>query len=119
VFDNAPTAKLLLDCISFLFINFYKEVSVNKQELIEVISKKTGLSKRNVGMVTNEIIGEVTNQLTKGKKVVLAGFGTFMTNKRAARMGVNPQNPTEKIKIAAATVPKFRAGKTLKLSVRK
>lgn len=92
---------------------------MNKQELIEVIAKRTGLSKRNVGLVANEMISEVTDQLKKGKKVVLAGFGTFMTNKRAARMGVNPQNPTMKIKIPAATVPKFRSGKTLKLAVKK
>ena len=92
---------------------------MNKQELIEVIAKKSGLSKRNVGLVANEIIAEITDQLKKGKKVVMAGFGTFMTSKRAARQGVNPQKPTQSIKIPAATVPKFRPGKTLKLAVKK
>lgn len=92
---------------------------MNKQELIEVIAKKSGLSKRAIGDVINSVIEEVTNELKKGKKVVLAGFGTFMTTKRAARVGVNPQNPVQKIKIAAATVPKFKSGKTLKLAVKK
>jgi len=94
-------------------------VSVNKQELIEVVAKKTGASKRMIGDVVNSIIEEVSDQLKKGKKVVLAGFGTFLTTKRAARVGVNPQDPGQKINIPSAVVPKFRAGKTLKIAVRK
>jgi len=92
---------------------------VNKQELIEVVAKKTGLSKRVTGDMINSLIEEVSDQLKKGKKVVLAGFGTFLTTKRAARVGVNPQDPSKKINIPAAVVPKFRPGKTLKLAVRK
>jgi len=103
----------------FILFIFFKEVSVNKQELIEVIAKKTGLSKRNVGLVANEMIAEITGQLQKGKKVVMAGFGTFMTSKRAARQGVNPQNPSQPIKIPASNVAKFRPGKTLKQAVKK
>ena len=92
---------------------------MNKQELIEVVAKKTGLSKRATGDVLNSAIEEIADQLKKGKKIVLAGFGTFLTTKRAARVGVNPQDPSKKINIPAATVPKFRPGKTLKLAVRK
>lgn len=92
---------------------------MNKQELIEVVAKKTGLSKRQAGDVINTVIEEISDQLKKSKKVVLAGFGTFLTTKRAARVGVNPQNPSQKINIASAVVPKFRAGKTLKIAVKK
>ncbi len=92
---------------------------MNKQELIEVVAKKCGSSKRLTGDLINTVMEEITDQLTKGKKVVLAGFGTFTTNKKAARVGVNPRNPKERIQIPATTVPKFRAGKTLKLAVKK
>jgi len=91
---------------------------VNKQELIEVVAKKVGHSKRFTGQVVNTVMEVITEELAKGQKVVFAGFGTFATSKKAARMGVNPQT-LAKIKIPATTVPKFRAGKTLKLAVKK
>lgn len=56
----------------------------------------------------------VTSTLKSGGEVNIAGFGAFMAKTRAARMGVNPQKPTEKIQIGAVTVPKFKAGKGLK-----
>ncbi|OWK27479.1 MAG: hypothetical protein US76_03880 [Parcubacteria group bacterium GW2011_GWA2_38_13b] len=59
----------------------------------------------------------VTQALTKGDEVRLVGFGTFSVVKRAARMGVNPKTG-EKIKIAATKVPKFKAGKSLKMAVK-
>ena len=52
--------------------------------------------------------------LKSGGEVAFAGFGTFSAKKRAARVGVNPKKPTEKIQIPAMTVPKFKAGKALK-----
>jgi len=55
--------------------------------------------------------------LSKGEKLTLTGFGTFSVSKRAARMGVNPRTG-EKIKIKATTVPKFKAGKSLKEAVK-
>lgn len=91
---------------------------MNKQELIEVVAKKTGNSKRTCGIVVNTVMEVITEELAKGQKVVFAGFGTFTTSKKAARMGVNPQS-LEKIKIPATVVPKFRSGKTLKLAVKK
>ena len=56
----------------------------------------------------------VTDTLKAGGEVTLTGFGTFMSKRREARMGVNPQKPGEKIQIPAVTVPKFKAGKSLK-----
>ena len=50
----------------------------------------------------------------KGEEVVLTGFGAFSVKQRAARTGVNPQNPSEKIQIPAVKVPKFKSGKALK-----
>jgi DNA-binding protein HU-beta len=92
---------------------------VNKQELIEVVAKKCGSSKRMAGDILNTVMEEITDQLKRGNKIVLAGFGTFTVNKKAARQGVNPRNPQQRISIPATTVPKFKAGKTLKQAVKK
>ena len=87
---------------------------VNKTELIEAIATKNGVKKTEAEKMVSTFIEIVTTTLKKKGEVVLTGFGTFSAKKRAARIGVNPQKPTEKIKIPAVTVPKFKAGKTLK-----
>jgi DNA-binding protein HU-beta len=56
----------------------------------------------------------ITETLVKDDEVTLTGFGTFSAKFRSSRMGVNPQNPSERIKVPAVTVPKFKAGKALK-----
>ncbi|HLA26056.1 MAG TPA: HU family DNA-binding protein, partial [Patescibacteria group bacterium] len=56
----------------------------------------------------------ITSTIKSGGEVTITGFGTFSSKRREARMGVNPQKPQEKIQIPAVTVPKFKAGKTLK-----
>jgi len=61
----------------------------------------------------------VIERLRQGKEVTLTGFGTFSARTRNARMGVNPQNPKERIQIPTVIVPKFKAGKTLKDSLKK
>jgi DNA-binding protein HU-beta len=63
------------------------------------------------------MLDAITSALSKGQKVTITGFGTFSVSKRAARMGVNPRTG-EKIKIKATTVPKFKAGKSLKDAVK-
>ncbi len=87
---------------------------MNKAELAARIAEKLGLSKK----VGEDIIAAfediVTAQLVSGGEVTIAGFGTFSARVRQGRMGVNPQNPTEKIQIPSVTVPKFKAGKALK-----
>ncbi len=89
---------------------------MNKTELIEAIAKDAGLSKKDAGKALDAFTGAVTKELKKKGKVALVGFGTFETSKRAARTGKNPQTGAA-IKIPAATVPKFKAGKALKDAV--
>jgi DNA-binding protein HU-beta len=60
------------------------------------------------------LINLIIERLKQNKEVTLTGFGTFSAKERHARMGVNPQNPKEKIQIPAVVVPKFKSGKTLK-----
>ncbi len=87
---------------------------MNKAELIETITQKTTLARKDVEAVL-DAFEETTIATLKGNgEVTLTGFGTFMTKRREARMGVNPQHPTERIQIPAVTVPKFKAGKNLK-----
>lgn len=87
---------------------------MNKADLIEKISSKVGVAKKEVEDVVNCFIETTTQELKSGGEIVLTGFGSFMTKRRESRVGVNPQNPGQKINIPAVTVPKFKAGKALK-----
>jgi len=89
---------------------------VNKSELIEVIAKDADISKAAAGRALDSAIAAITKSLKKGDDVTLVGFGSFSVGKRAARTGRNPQTGAT-IKIKAAKVPKFRAGKALKDAV--
>ncbi|MCL2146854.1 MAG: HU family DNA-binding protein [Synergistaceae bacterium] len=89
---------------------------MNKTELINVISEKAGISKKNTEIALNATIASIEEALKKGDKVVLVGFGTFEVKSRAARKGRNPQTSQE-IQIPASKAPVFRAGKGLKDSV--
>ena len=91
---------------------------MNKAELINAIAAKTGLSKKDTEATLNSFVNVVSDELAKEEKVQLIGFGTFETRKRAARTGRNPQTGKE-LKIDAATVPAFKAGKALKEKVNK
>ncbi len=91
--------------------------NINKDGLVSAISTKTELSKKDVEMVMDAMVEEITKALKAGDKVTLTGFGTFKVSKRAAREGINPQTKA-KLHIPAMTVPKFTAGKALKESVR-
>jgi DNA-binding protein HU-beta len=86
---------------------------VNKTELIEYMAKDADLSKAAAARALDAMIEGVRKTLKKGGTVSLVGFGTFAVGKRAARTGRNPQTGAT-IKIKAAKVPKFRAGKGLK-----
>ena len=86
---------------------------MNKTDLVNVISEKAGLSKKNTEIALNATIASIEEALKKGDKVVLVGFGTFEVKKRAARKGRNPQT-SEEIQIPASKAPVFRAGKSLK-----
>lgn len=87
---------------------------MNKAELAQVLAEKMNVSKREAEDMLNTFVETVMATLKKGEEVVLTGFGAFSVKQRAGRTGVNPQNPTEKIQIPPVKVPKFKAGKALK-----
>jgi len=89
---------------------------VNKTELVEHIAKTADISKAASARALEAMVGAVEMTLKKNGSVTLVGFGTFSVGKRAARTGRNPRTG-EAIKIKAAKVPKFRAGKALKDAV--
>ncbi len=91
---------------------------MNKAELIAAVAEKTGMSKKDTEAVVAATFEAVTETLAKGDKVQLVGFGSFEVKKRAARLGRNPKTK-ETIKIEAAKVPVFKAGKALKDAVAK
>lgn len=91
---------------------------MNKKELVNAMAEKTGLTKKDTKKALSAFQEVVTETLTKKEKVQLVGFGTFTAKKRKSRMGRNPQTG-ESIKIPARTVPKFKAGKSLKDAVNK
>ena len=96
---------------------------MNKTEMIAKLAKKTGLTRQQATEVVNAIFdtdpgqGIIAVALDAGDTVTLPGFGTFGTARRKAREGRNPQTGAA-LKIAARTVPVFRAGKGLKDRVR-
>ena len=89
---------------------------MNKTELIEHIAKNADLSKAAAGRALEAAMGAIKTTLRKGGAVTLVGFGTFAVGKRTARTGRNPRTGAA-VKIKAAKVPKFKAGKGLKDAV--
>ena len=86
---------------------------MNKSELIDAIADSADISKAAAGRALDATVDAVKKALKKGDMVTLVGFGSFYVGKRAARTGRNPRTGAS-IKIKAAKVPKFRAGKELK-----
>ena len=86
---------------------------MNKTELVAAIAEKAELSKKDSEKALTAFVEVVTEELQKGEKVQLVGFGTFEVSKRAAREGRNPQSG-ETMSIPASIAPKFKAGKALK-----
>lgn len=87
---------------------------MNKAELVSRLAERVGVSKKQAEDLIESFTDIVTETLVGGGEVTIAGFGNFSAKQRAGRMGVNPQNPSEKIQIPPVTVPKFKAGKALK-----
>lgn len=87
---------------------------MNRAELVDAVAGITGQTKQQTHDAVNAILHTITGTLSKGERVMLVGFGTFERRNRKARSGVNPQNPRQKLTIAAAKVPAFRAGQELK-----
>lgn len=90
---------------------------MTKQQLVEHLSSEAGMTKRQVEDVLAKLTGIIGRTIKSGEKVSITGFGTFDLGKRAARRGVNPQTGSE-IHIPAMPMPRFRAGKRLKETVR-
>ncbi len=86
---------------------------MTKNELIEKVAKKSHLTNRAAVDSVNTTFGLIRDALTRGEKVVITGFGTFLIRSRAARRGRNPQTG-EIIQIPNKKTPGFAAGKTLK-----
>ena len=91
---------------------------MNKTELVAAIAERTELTKKDADQALKAFIDVVGDELSKGEKIQLAGFGTFEVTERAARDGINPRTK-EKIEIPASKLPVFKAGKALKEVVSK
>ena len=91
---------------------------MSKQDLIGAVAAAVGVSKKTAGEALEALIDVITKELKKGKNITITGFGTFRVSKRAARTGVNPRHPTQRIKIPAMNIPAFKAGKSLKDAIR-
>ena len=91
--------------------------TVNKGHLVDKMVESTGLSKKDVKAVVDGVFDHITEHLQRGDKVQITGFGSFEVRERAARQGVNPSTG-DKIDIAASKAPAFKAGKSLRDSVK-
>ena len=86
---------------------------MNKTELVVSIAEKAAISKKDAEKALSAFLDTVAEELKKGEKIQLVGFGTFEVSERAARTGRNPQSG-EEMQIPASKAPKFKAGKALK-----
>lgn len=91
---------------------------MTKQEFVSEVASRSGLSIKDAGKAVDAFLDTITTTLQGRGDVAFTGFGKFSTADRAARMGVNPRNPSQKVQIPAATVPKFSAGSSLKAAVK-
>ena len=87
--------------------------NMNKTELVAAMTAASNLTKKDAEAALNALTSTIADQLKKGEKVSLIGFGTFEVSERAERTGRNPQTG-EEMTIAASKSPKFKAGKALK-----
>ena len=91
---------------------------MTKTALIASLAEQLGVSKKLASELVNSFIETVIGGVKKSGEVRIQGFGTFKSSKRAARMGVNPRDPSKKIKIPAMRVVSFKAGSDFKKAVR-
>jgi nucleoid DNA-binding protein len=94
-----------------------EDVPLTKQDFIQKVAQKSGLSARDAGKAVDAFMETVTETLKGGDAVNFTGFGKFSASQRAARQGVNPRTG-ERVQIAATTVPKFSAGSQLKAALK-
>ena len=91
---------------------------MTKTDLIAKVAEQTGLTKKDAEVAVSAVLGTITDELVKGEKVSLTGFGTFEVKERAERMGHNPKTG-EPMVIASSKAPVFKAGTALKNAVNK
>ena len=91
---------------------------MNKQEFADRVSQRAGIGRRDAGKAVDAVLDSIVDALKSGEEINFTGFGKFSTQHRAARQGVNPRNPSEKVDIPAARVPRFSAGSQLKTAVK-
>jgi DNA-binding protein HU-beta len=91
---------------------------VTKNEFVDQVASKSGLSRRDAAKAVDAFLESITDTLKEGQDVAFTGFGKFSVQQRAARQGVNPRNPGERVHIPASKVPKFSAGSSLKQAVK-
>lgn len=90
---------------------------MTKQEFVDNLAERCDLSKADAGRAVNAILESLTEAMTDGEEVSFTGFGKFLSQRRRARAAVNPQDPSQKIRVRAANVPKFRPGSSLREAV--
>lgn len=90
---------------------------MNKGDLADAVLSKIGGTKKAAEDAVETVFDTIAGSLKTGGEVSIAGFGTFVAKKRAAREARNPRTG-EKVHVPATTVPKFRAGKGLKDAVK-
>ncbi|MCL5875902.1 MAG: HU family DNA-binding protein [Candidatus Dependentiae bacterium] len=90
---------------------------MNKSELINSLSEETTFSKKDVCRIVESLTRIIERTLKKGEKVSITGFGSFWLSRRPARKGINPSTK-ERIDLPEVNVPRFKAGKNLRETVR-
>ena len=91
---------------------------MTKQEFVERVAQRSDLDRRQAAKAVDAFLETITDTLKQGDSISFTGFGKFSTAQRAAREGVNPRSPGQKVSIPAATVPKFSAGSQLKQALK-
>ena len=91
---------------------------MTKQEFVDRVASKGNISRREAQDAVDAVLDSITDVLQGGGEINFTGFGKFSTQHRKERQGVNPRNPSQKVTIPAATVPKFSAGSSLKQAVK-
>jgi DNA-binding protein HU-beta len=90
---------------------------MNKTEFVGRVAKSAEISNAEAQRLVTAVLTEIQDALKGGEEVAFAGFGKFSISERAARQGVNPQDPSKKVTIPARTVPRFTPGAVLKQQV--
>ena len=94
------------------------DLKMNKKELIETVSSKAQITKKEADLVVNATLEAIIEGLSSEGKVILPGFGSFEVRNKTAREGRNPRTG-EPVKIAAKRAPAFKPGKAMKDAVEK